>query len=345
MNVRADAIEAIGNTPLIRLRRASEATGCEILGKAEFLNPGGSIKDRAALYIVKDAEERGALRPGGVIVEGTAGNTGIGLALVANARGYRTVIVIPETQSQEKKDALRQFGVDLREVPAAPYANPNNYVKVSGRLAVAVAREDPAGAVWANQFDNVANRRAHYETTGPEIWEQTNGALDAFVCAVGTGGTLAGTGMFLKSRKPGTVVGLADPMGASLYHWYVHGELRAEGSSITEGIGQSRITANLEGAQVDRAYQISDSEALEAIFDLVRHEGLSLGGSSGINVAGAVRLARELGPGHTIVTVLADGGQRYASRLFNADFLSSKGLPVPNWLQGAPATTLSTPLA
>ncbi len=345
MRVVADVVEAIGRTPLIRLRRASEATGCEILGKAEFLNPGGSIKDRAALYIVKDAEERGQLRPGGVIVEGTAGNTGIGLALVGNARGYRTVIVIPETQSQEKKDTLRQYGVDLREVPAVPYANPNNYVKVSGRLAEAIARENPAGAIWANQFDNVANRRAHYETTGPEIWEQTRGAVDAFICAVGTGGTLAGTGMYLKSRKPNVVVALADPMGASLYHWYAHGALKAEGSSITEGIGQSRITANLEGAPVDRAYQIPDAEALEAVFDLLRHEGLSLGGSSGINVAGAVRLARELGPGHTIVTVLADGGQRYASRLFNPEFLRSKGLPAPAWLHGAPATALRTPLA
>ncbi|MDX1374836.1 MAG: cysteine synthase A [Burkholderiales bacterium] len=345
MRVYADVVDAIGRTPLIRLRRASEATGCEILGKAEFLNPGGSIKDRAALYIVKDAEERGLLRPGGVIVEGTAGNTGIGLALVGNARGYRTVIVIPETQSEEKKDALRQFGVDLREVPAVPYANPNNYVKVSGRLAEAIAREDPAGAVWANQFDNVANRRAHFETTGPEIWEQTGGAVDAFVCAVGTGGTLAGTGMYLKSRKPQLVVGLADPMGAALYHWYAHGSLKSEGSSITEGIGQSRITANLEGAPVDKAYQIPDAEALEAVFDLLRHEGLSLGGSSGINVAGALRLARELGPGHTIVTVLADSGQRYASRLFNPDFLRAKGLPAPEWLHGAPATALSTPLA
>jgi len=344
MNVCADAIKAIGNTPLIRLRRASEATGCEILGKAEFLNPGGSVKDRAALTIIKDAEERGLLRPGGVVVEGTAGNTGIGLALVGNARGYRTVIVIPDTQSPEKKDALRQFGVDLREVPAAPYSSPNNYVKVSGRLAEAIAREDPAGAIWANQFDNVANRRAHYETTGPEIWEQTDGTVDAFICAVGTGGTLAGTGMYLKSRKSDVVIGLADPMGASLYHWYAHGELRAEGSSITEGIGQSRVTANLVGAPVDNAYQIPDSEALEAIFDLVHHEGLSLGGSSGINVAGAVRLAHELGPGHTIVTVLADGGQRYASRLFNPDFLSSKGLPAPKWLYGAPATALRTPL-
>lgn len=344
MSAFRDATEAIGNTPLIRLRHASEATGCEILGKAEFLNPGGSVKDRAALFIVRDAEERGALRPGGVIVEGTAGNTGIGLALVANARGYRTVIVIPQTQSQEKKDTLRQYGVDLREVPAVPYANPNNYVKVSERLAQAIARDEPAGAIWANQFDNVANRRAHLETTGPEIWNQTGGALDAFICAVGTGGTLAGVGMFLKQKKPGVVIGIADPMGASLYHWYKNGKLEAEGSSITEGIGQSRVTKNLDGAPVDRAYQIPDAEAVQVIFDLLHYEGLSLGGSTGINVAGAIRLARELGPGHTIVTVLCDSGQRYASRLFNPSFLREKGLPVPAWLDGAAATCSATPL-
>ncbi|HYH41944.1 MAG TPA: cysteine synthase A [Burkholderiales bacterium] len=344
MKVSASTIEAIGGTPLIRLRRASEATGCEIYGKAEFMNPGGSVKDRAALYIVKDAEERGLLRPGGVIVEGTAGNTGIGLALVADAKGYRTVIVIPETQSQEKKDALRQFGADLREVPAAPYSNPNNYVKVSGRLAGAIAKVEPAGAIWANQFDNVANRRAHFETTGPEIWDQTGGKVDAFICAVGTGGTLAGTGMFLKERNPGVVIGLADPMGAALYNWYARGELRAEGSSITEGIGQSRITKNLEGAPVDIAFQVPDEEAIPLVFSLIEHEGLLLGTSTGINVAGAIRLAHHLGPGHTIVTVLCDGAQRYASRLFNPEFLRSKNLPVPAWLEGGQQIGVPTPL-
>jgi cysteine synthase A len=344
MHVCASTLEAIGRTPLIRLRRASESTGCEIYGKAEFMNPGGSVKDRAALYIVKDAEERGLLRPGGVIVEGTAGNTGIGLALVANARGYRSVIVIPETQSQEKKDALRQLGADLREVPAAPYANPNNYVKVSGRLADAIAARESAGAIWANQFDNVANRRAHYETTGPEIWEQTGGRIDAFVSAVGTGGTLAGVGAYLKERNAGVVIALADPFGASLYHYYTHGELKAEGSSITEGIGQSRITKNLEGATVDHAFQIPDSEAIPVVFDLIEHEGLLLGTSTGINVAGALRLAREMGPGHTIVTVLCDGGQRYASRLFNPVFLRSKNLPVPQWLDPRSVADLPTPL-
>jgi cysteine synthase A len=344
MNVYANAIEAIGGTPLIRLRGASELTGCEILGKAEFMNPGGSVKDRAGLFIIKDAEERGLLRPGGVIVEGTAGNTGIGLALVANARGYRTVIVIPETQSQEKKDALRQYGADLREVPAVPYANPNNYVKVSGRLAEEVAHKEPAGAIWANQFDNVANRRGHFQTTGPEIWEQTAGKVDAFICAVGTGGTLAGVGMFLKERNPNIVIGIADPMGAALYNWYRNGELKAEGSSITEGIGQSRITANLERAPVDEAFQIPDSEAIPIVFDLLQHEGLLMGTSTGINVAGAIRLARHLGPGHTIVTVLADGGQRYASRLFNPEFLRSKNLPVPAWLEGHGAVPVPTPL-
>jgi cysteine synthase A len=342
MDVRTDAIDAIGRTPLIRLRRASELTGCEVLGKAEFLNPGGSVKDRAALFIVKDAEERGLLRPGGVIVEGTAGNTGIGLALVANARGYRTVIVIPDTQSEEKKQALRLLGADLREVPAVPYANPNNYVKVSGRLAEAIANAHPAGAIWANQFDNVANRRAHLETTGPEIWTQTDGKVDAFICSVGTGGTLAGVGMYLKQRNPKVRIGIADPMGAGLYSWYKHGVLKAEGSSITEGIGQNRITANLEGAPVDDAFQIPDAEAVEIVFELLRREGLFLGGSTGINVAGAIRLARELGPGHTIVTVLADSGQRYASRLFNPDFLRSKNLPAPDWLEGQGA--VPTPL-
>src|SRR5687767_6398949 len=344
MHVCANTIEAIGRTPLIRLTRASQATGCEIYGKAEFMNPGGSVKDRAALYIVKDAEERGLLEPGGVIVEGTAGNTGIGLALVANARGYRTVIVIPETQSQEKKDALRQFGADLREVPAAPYANPNNYVKVSGRLAEAIAKEEPAGAIWANQFDNVANRRGHYETTGPEIWEQTAGQIDAFVSAVGTGGTLAGIGMFLKERKPKVVIALADPPGASLYNWYKHGELKAEGSSITEGIGQSRITKNLEGAPVDEAFLVPDSESVPLVFEILQREGLLMGTSTGVNVAGAIRLACALGPGHTIVTILADGGQRYASRLFNPEFLRSKSLPVPPWLEGRGVSAIPTPL-
>ncbi|MGZ8268097.1 MAG: cysteine synthase A [Burkholderiales bacterium] len=343
MHVCANSLEAIGRTPLIRLRRASELTDCDIFGKAEFMNPGGSIKDRAALYIVLDAEERGLLSPGGMIVEGTAGNTGIGLALVANARGYRTVIVIPETQSQEKKDALRQFGADLREVPAVPYANPNNYVKVSGRLAEALAKSEPAGAIWANQFDNVANRRAHLETTGPEIWEQTKGEVDAFICAVGTGGTLTGVGMYLKERKPGVVIGIADPMGAALYSWYKHGVLKSEGSSITEGIGQGRVTKNLEGAPVDEAFQIPDEEAIPVVFDLLEHEGLLMGTSTGVNVAGAIRLARRLGPGHTIVTILADGGQRYASRLFNPEFLSSKRLPVPRWLERGTPSPVPTP--
>jgi cysteine synthase A len=333
--VRDGFIETIGNTPLIRLRRASEATGCEILGKAEFLNPGGSVKDRAALYIVKDAEERGLLRPGGVIVEGTAGNTGIGLALVANARGYRTVIVMPETQSQEKKDMLRLCGADLRLVAAVPYANPMNYVRYSGRLADELAASEENGAIWANQFDNVANRRAHYETTGPEIWEQTGGKVDAFVSAIGTGGTLAGVAFFLKERNPAARIYLADPLGAALYHYYAHGELKAEGSSITEGIGQGRVTKNLEGFTPDGQFQIPDEEALPIIFDLLKHEGLVLGGSTGINVAGAIRVARELGPGHTIVTILADFGTRYQSKLFNPEFLRSKNLPVPDWLEEA----------
>jgi cysteine synthase A len=293
---------------------------------------------------VKDAEERGLLRPGGVIVEGTAGNTGIGLALVANARGYRAVIVIPETQSQEKKDALRQFGADLREVPAVPYANPNNYVKVSGRLAEEIAKREPAGAIWANQFDNVANRRAHLETTGPEIWEQTGGKVDGFICAVGTGGTLAGVGMHLKQQRREVVVGIADPMGAALYNWYKHGVLKSEGTSITEGIGQGRVTANIEGAPVDEAFQIPDQEAIPVVFDLLEHEGLLMGTSTGVNVAGAIRLARQMGPGHTIVTILADGGQRYASRLFNPAFLRSKNLPVPSWLEGQSRIAVATPL-
>ncbi|WP_421697446.1 cysteine synthase A [Ancylobacter sp.] len=333
MEIRNGLVEAIGNTPLIKLKRASEATGCTILGKAEFLNPGQSVKDRAALFIIQDAVARGQLRPGGIIVEGTAGNTGIGLTLVGNALGYRSVIVIPETQSQEKKDMLRLAGATLVEVPAVAYANPNNYVKVSGRLAEALAATEPNGAVWANQFDNVANRLAHIETTGPEIWAQTNGKVDGFVCAVGTGGTLAGTGIALKARNPAIRIGLADPFGAALYSYYTTGELKAEGSSITEGIGQGRITANLEGAPIDCAYQIGDAEAVQIVFDLLEHEGLCLGGSSGINIAGAIRLAKELGPGHTIVTILCDFGTRYQSKLFNPDFLREKGLPVPGWLE------------
>lgn len=333
MDVRSGFIETIGNTPMIRLSRASAETGCEILGKAEFLNPGSSVKDRAALAIVRDAEARGLLQPGGVIVEGTAGNTGIGLALVGNVRGYRTIIVIPETQSQEKKDMLRLCGAEVREVPAVPYKDPNNYVKLSGRLAEELAQREPNGAIWANQFDNVANRRGHYETTGPEIWRQTDGRVDAFICAVGTGGTLAGVGLYLKERNPNVVIGLADPCGAALYSYYTSGELKAEGESITEGIGQGRITANLEGAPVDRAYQIPDAEALPIVFDLLRTEGLCLGGSSAINIAGAIRLARDLGPGHVIVTVLCDYGTRYQSKLFNPAFLRSKGLPVPDWLE------------
>jgi cysteine synthase A len=336
MDIRRGFVDAIGNTPLIRLHKASELTGCEILGKAEFLNPGSSVKDRAALAIILDAEERGAIEPGGLIVEGTAGNTGIGLALVGNARGYRTLIVIPETQSQEKKDMLRLCGAEVREVPAVPYANPDNYVKLSGRLAGELAKTEPHGAIWANQFDNVANRAGHYRTTGPEIWGQTDGGVDGFVCAVGTGGTLAGVGAYLKERKPEVRIGLADPMGAALYHYYRFGSLKAEGESITEGIGQGRITANLEGAVVDHAYRIEDAEALEIVFDLLAHEGLCLGGSSGINVAGAMRLARELGPGHTVVTILCDYGTRYQSKLYNPAFLRSKGLPVPAWLEDAP---------
>ena len=332
MSVYPGVIEAIGHTPLIRLKAASEATGCEILGKAEFMNPGGSVKDRAALSIVQDAVARGALRPGGAIVEGTAGNTGIGIGLVASAMGFRTVIVIPETQSQEKKDMLRLFGAELVEVPAVGYANANNYVKYSGRLAEALAKSDPNGAVWANQFDNIANRRGHYETTGPEIWEQTGGRIDGFVSAVGSGGTLAGAGMALKERDPNIKIALADPRGAALYSFYTTGVLKAEGSSITEGIGQGRITANLEGAPVDFAYQIEDEEALRIVFDLVEHEGLLLGSSSGVNIAGAIRLARQLGPGKRIVTLLCDSGARYASKLFNPTFLREKNLPVPRWL-------------
>ncbi len=332
MDIRDGFTDTIGNTPLIKLHQASELTGCTILGKAEFLNPGGSVKDRAALAIIEDAERRGALRRGGVIVEGTAGNTGIGLALVGNARGYRTVIVIPETQTQEKKDMIRLAGAELREVPAVPYKDPNNYVKVSGRLAAELAETEPNGAIWANQFDNVANRDGHYRTTGPEIWNQTDGTVDGFVCAVGTGGTLGGVSMALKERNKDVVIAIADPMGAALYNWYDHGELKSEGDSITEGIGQGRVTANLEDVIVDVPFQIPDSEALPVVFDLLQHEGLCLGGSSGINVAGAIRLAKHMGPGHTIVTLLCDSGQRYMSKLFNPDFLRSKGLPWPKWM-------------
>jgi cysteine synthase A len=333
MTIRNGVIEAIGNTPLIALRRASEATGCRILGKAEFMNPGQSIKDRAALAIIRDAEARGALRPGGVIVEGTAGNTGIGLALVGNALGYRTVIVIPQTQSQEKKDMIRLAGAELIEVPAVPFANPNNYVKVSGRLAEALAKVTPAGVVWANQFDNVANREGHAATTGVEILEQTGGDIDGFICAVGTGGTLAGVARALRATKPDVVIGLADPLGAALHAYYTTGTLKAEGSSITEGIGQGRITANLEGFRPDISFQIPDEEALPVGFDLLEHEGLCVGGSAAVNVAGAIRLARHLGPGRTIVTILCDYGTRYQSKLFDPAFLRGKGLPTPRWLE------------
>jgi len=333
MQIRRDVIEAIGNTPLIKLKHASELTGCNILGKAEFMNPGQSVKDRAALFIIRDAIARGALKPGGTIVEGTAGNTGIGLALVANALGFRTVIVIPETQSQEKKDMLRLCGAQLVEVPAVPYSNPNNYVRLSGRLAERIAKSEPNGAIWANQFDNVANRLAHIETTAPEIWDQTDGKVDGFVCSVGSGGTLAGVSMGLKAKNPQIRIALADPMGSALYNYYKNGALKAEGSSITEGIGQGRITANLEGAIIDSAYQIPDEEAVPVVFDLLEHEGLCLGGSSGVNVAGAIRMAKEMGPGHTIVTVLCDYGTRYQSKLFNPDFMRSKNLPVPEWLE------------
>ena len=329
---KANIAEAIGDTPLIRLRRASDATGCEILAKAEFMNPGQSIKDRAALYIIRDAEARGQLRPGGRIVEGTAGNTGIGLALVGGALGYSTTIVIPRTQSQEKKDAIRMMGADLVEVDAVPYANPDNYVRFSGRLAAELAEREPAGAIWANQFDNTANRRAHEETTGPEIWTQTAGEVDGFICAVGTGGTLAGVANALRARNPKVAIGLADPFGAALYEWYAHGELKSEGASLSEGIGQGRVTANLEGLGVDFPYRISDLEMMETIIELAQYEGLLMGGSTGVNVAGAIRLARDLGPGHTIVTILCDHGSRYQSKLYNPDFLRERGLPAPPWL-------------
>ncbi|CAN1497821.1 CysK Cysteine synthase [Caulobacteraceae bacterium] len=332
MQAAASVLDLIGNTPLIRLKAASEATGCEILGKAEFLNPGQSVKDRAALGIIRDAEAKGLLRPGGRIVEGTAGNTGIGLAMVASALGYKTTIVIPRTQSQEKKDAIRLAGAELVEVDAVPYSNPDNYVRYSGRLAEELAASDPNGAIWANQFDNVANRQAHERTTGPEIWAQTDGKVDGFICAVGSGGTLAGVASALRANKPDVAIGLADPGGAALYSYYTTGELKAEGTSITEGIGQGRITANLEGLVVDHAYRIEDDEMLRIVFDLAAHEGLVLGGSSGVNIAGAMRLARELGPGHTIVTILCDYGSRYQSKLFNPAFLSERGLPVPDWL-------------
>jgi cysteine synthase A len=332
MTVRRGFVGAIGNTPLIRLDGPSRETGCEILGKAEFLNPGGSVKDRAALAIVRDAKARGALRPGGTIVEGTAGNTGIGLALVGNALGYRTVIVMPETQSREKKEMLRLCGAELRLVPAVPYRDPGNYVRVSERLAAELAASEPNGAVWANQFDNLANREGHRATTGPEIWEQTGGRVDAFTCAAGTGGTIAGVGMALKERNPGVRIVLADPMGSALYAWRKTGELRAEGGSVTEGIGQGRVTANLDGAPIDDAVRVADEEALPVVFDLLRREGLVLGGSSGVNVAAAMRVARDLGPGHTVVTILCDSGTRYQSKLFNPDFLREKGLPAPGWL-------------
>jgi cysteine synthase A len=334
-------IDVIGNTPLIKLKRASEETGCTILGKAEFMNPGQSVKDRAGLFIIRDAESKGLLRPGGVIVEGTAGNTGIGLTVVAKALGYRTVIVIPDTQSQEKKDALRVLGAELIEVPAVPYKNPNNYVKVSGRLAEQLAKTEPNGAIWANQFDNIANRDGHVETTAMEIWDQTDGKVDGFVSAVGTGGTLAGVAAGLRMKSNGVKIALADPLGAALHSYYTNGELKSEGSSITEGIGQGRITANLEGFQPDFSFQVPDDEALPIVFDLVQEEGMCLGGSSGINIAGAIRLAREMGPGHTIATILCDYGTRYQSKLFNPDFLRTKSLPVPGWMEEK--STISVP--
>ncbi len=333
MNVRTGFIDSIGNTPLIRLRAASDATGCDIYGKAEFLNPGGSVKDRAALAIIQDAEKRGTLRPGGVIVEGTAGNTGIGIALVANALGYRSVIVMPETQSQEKKDMLRLCGADLRLVPALPYANPGNYVRYSETLAKEIAAKEPNGAVWANQFDNTANRDGHYRTTGPEIWDQTDGKIDGFTCSVGSGGTLGGVALALKERDKDIKIALSDPMGSALYNWYAKGELKSEGSSVTEGIGQGRITANLKDVPIDMPLRITDEEALPVLFDLIEHEGLVLGGSTAINILGAMKLARELGPGKTIVTILCDGGQRYQSKLFNPAFLREKNLPLPRWMQ------------
>jgi len=332
MDIRDGFSDSVGNTPLIRLKKASELTGCEILGKAEFLNPGGSVKDRAALYMILDAERKGTLQPGGVIVEGTAGNTGIGLTLVANARGYRTVIVIPETQSREKMDMLRLCGAELIPVPAKPYKDPDNYVRQSERVAAEYAEKEPNGALWANQWDNPANWQGHYQSTGPEIWAQTDRKVDGFICAMGTGGTLAGISTYLKEQNADVKTGLADPMGAAMYSYYKTGELASAGSSITEGIGQGRITANVAQAKVDMPFQIPDEEALPIVFDLLKDEGLCLGGSSGINVAGAIRLAQELGPGHTIVTILCDGGQRYQSKLFNPVFLKEKNLPAPDWL-------------
>ena len=333
MEILDGLVDAIGNTPLIRMRALSDQTGCDILAKAEFFNPGGSVKDRAALFMIRDAEKRGTLRAGGVIVEGTAGNTGIGLATVSASLGYSSVIVIPETQSQEKKDTIRMSGAKLREVPALPYKDPNNYIKLSGRLAEELNASEPNGAMWANQFDNVANRQAHYETTGPEIWRQTDGKVDGFICAVGTGGTLGGVAKYLKERNPKVTIGLADPMGANLYHYYQDGELRSDGDSITEGIGQGRITANIEDLEVDAPFQITDTDALNVIFDLILTEGWCLGGSSGINLVGAKRLAEQMGHGHTIVTILGDLGGRYQSKLFNPAFLREKGLPIPNWLE------------
>jgi cysteine synthase len=332
MEIRTDFVDAVGNTALIKLRKASELTGCTILGKAEFLNPGGSVKDRAAKYMVLDAERRGVIEPGGLIVEGTAGNTGIGLALVGNSRGYRTLILMPNTQSQEKKDALRLAGAELREVPAVPYRDPNNYVHVAERTAAELAAAEPHGVLYANQWDNTANRDGHAASTGPEIWAQTDGTVDGFVCAVGTGGTLAGVGAYLKHKKPQVVIAAADPMGAAIYSWVKTGELKSSGSSISEGIGQGRVTGNLDGAPIDDAFQIPDTEMLPILYDLVQTEGLLLGGSSGINVAGAVRLARALGPGKTVVTVLCDSGSRYQSKLYNPAFLRSKDLPPPPWL-------------
>ena len=332
MQIREGFIDTIGNTPLIKLRKASELTGCTILGKAEFLNPGGSVKDRAAKYIILDAEERGDIEPGGVVVEGTAGNTGIGLTLVGNARGYRTVIVIPETQSREKKDMLRLCGAELKEVPAVPYRDPDNYVHIAERLAKEMAETEPNGVLYANQWDNTSNRRGHEQSTGPEIWEQTDGKVDGFACAIGTGGTLAGASAFLKGKNKDILTAAADPMGAAMYSYIKHGELNSDGSSITEGIGQGRITDNIDGAPIDDAYRIPDEEALPIIFDLLKEDGLCLGGSSGVNIAGAIRMAKDLGPGHTIVTILCDYGTRYMSKLFNPEFLREKDLPAPEWL-------------
>lgn len=332
MTIAPSVLDTIGDTPLIRLKHASAITGCEILGKAEFMNPGQSVKDRAALFMIRDAEAKGLIRPGGRIVEGTAGNTGIGLAMVAKTLGYRCTIVIPRNQSQEKKDAVRLYGAELVEVDPVPYANEMNYVKVSHRLAEKLNAEEPAGALWANQFDNVANREAHARGTGPEIWAQTDGDVDGFICAIGSGGTLAGVAQALRAQKPEVVIGLADPEGSALYNYYTAGELKAEGTSITEGIGQGRVTANLEGLKIDRAYRIPDRELLPVVYDLLEHEGLLMGGSTGINVAGAIRLARDLGPGKTIVTILCDGGQRYQSKIFNPRFLEEHGLPKPGWM-------------